>query len=318
MSSAKLEHKGYNRGLILGLTMAESMILLVFCLLLVAAAIILAEREKRQAAEVQVAELREQLADVRLDRDDLGRRLALVANPSDRAAVEEEWRELVSAREARLQMDKQGIAVEELADLATARELLRAGGYDLQSVDKLMERLAELQQKVEERAESGEQPHQWPPIISLSDADDYSFEIGSAELTPSFEQSLRGDITRTIAESLDEYNVDIVEVIGHTDEQRIARKESNFDQTVLDVLARRKAVDTIVPGDNAGLGLARAIAVANVLRSEPALSGMTVLPLSAGQLIMPGDRLTSGEAGDMRERRRIEIRIRRRDTSDSP
>ena len=108
MSSAKLEHKGYNRGLILGLTMAESMILLVFCLLLVAAAIILAEREKRQAAEVQVAELREQLAEIRRDRDDLGRRLALVANPSDRAAVEEEWRELVSAREARLQMGQAG------------------------------------------------------------------------------------------------------------------------------------------------------------------------------------------------------------------
>ena len=43
----KLEHRGYNRGLILGLTMAESMLLLVFCLLLVAAALISAERNKR-------------------------------------------------------------------------------------------------------------------------------------------------------------------------------------------------------------------------------------------------------------------------------
>lgn len=74
--------------------------------------------------------------------------------------------------------------------------------------------------------------------------------------------------------SLDEYNVDIVEAIGHTDELRIARKESNFDQTVL--------------------------------------------PLSAGQPIIPGDRLTSAEAGDMRERRRIEIRIHQRDTPDAP
>ena len=39
-TAPKLEHKGYNRGLILGLTMAESMLLLVFCLLLVAAAMI--------------------------------------------------------------------------------------------------------------------------------------------------------------------------------------------------------------------------------------------------------------------------------------
>lgn len=318
MSSAKLEHKGYNRGLILGLTMAESMILLVFCLLLVAAAIILAEREKRQAAELQVTELRSQLADVRRDRDDLGRRLALLANPSDRASIEEEWRELVSAREAQQQMQKQGITVEDLADLAEARELLRSNGYELSSVENLIERLAELENQLQAREDSGEQPHQWPPIISLSDADDYSFEIGSAELTPSFERSLRGDITRIIAENLDLYNVDIVEVIGHTDEQRIARKETNFDQSVLDVLAGKQPVSTIVPADNAGLGLARAIAVANVLRAEPALSGMTILPLSAGQLILPGDTLTSGQSGDVRERRRIEIRIRRREASGNP
>lgn len=318
MSSTKLEHKGYNRGLILGLTMAESMILLVFCLLLVAAAIILAEREKRQAAELQVTELRSQLADVRRDRDDLGRRLALLANPSDRASIEEEWRELVSAREAQQQMQKQGITVEDLADLAEARELLRSNGYELSSVENLIERLAELEKQLQAREDSGEQPHQWPPIISLSDADDYSFEIGSAELTPSFERSLRGDITRIIAENLDLYNVDIVEVIGHTDEQRIARKETNFDQSVLDVLAGKQPVSTIVPADNAGLGLARAIAVANVLRAEPALSGMTILPLSAGQLILPGDTLTSGQSGDVRERRRIEIRIRRREASGNP
>lgn len=318
MSSAKLEHKGYNRGLILGLTMAESMILLVFCLLLVAAAIILAEREQRQAAELQVTELRSQLADVRRDRDDLGRRLALLANPSDRASIEEEWRELVSAREAQQQMQKQGITVEDLADLAEARELLRSNGYELSSVENLIERLAELEKQLQAREDSGEQPHQWPPIISLSDADDYSFEIGSAELTPSFERSLRGDITRIIAENLDLYNVDIVEVIGHTDEQRIARKETNFDQSVLDVLAGKQPVSTIVPADNAGLGLARAIAVANVLRAEPALSGMTILPLSAGQLILPGDTLTSGQSGDVRERRRIEIRIRRREASGNP
>ena len=49
-ASPKLEHKGYNRGLILGLTMAESMLLLVFCLLLVAAAMITAERKQRMAS----------------------------------------------------------------------------------------------------------------------------------------------------------------------------------------------------------------------------------------------------------------------------
>ena len=50
----KLEHRGYNRGLILGLTMAESMLLLVFCLLLVAAAMVTAERTKRLELQQQL------------------------------------------------------------------------------------------------------------------------------------------------------------------------------------------------------------------------------------------------------------------------
>jgi hypothetical protein len=65
--------------------------------------------------------------------------------------------------------------------------------------------------------------------------------------------------------------------------------------------------------DNAGLGLARAIAVAKVLRADPRLVGASVLPLSGAQLIMPGDILSDGKhAGDVETRRRIEIRVRRR------
>lgn len=317
MSNAKLEHKGYNRGLILGLTMAESMILLVFCLLLIAAAIILAEQEKLRVATQEAERLHSRLEEVKSERNVLGRRLVAIASPSERANLDEEWRELVSARDAYQQMQEQSIAVEDLSDLADAREIIRDNGYDLASIEHLIERLAEL----EEAEESGE-PHRWPPIISLSDADDYSFEIGSSELTPSFEDSLRGDITDIIAENLDLYGVDIVEVIGHTDEQPIARKETNFDQSVLAVLKGHEPVSTIIPADNAGLGLARAIAVVDVLRTEQALSDVTILPLSAGQLILPSDNLTTGQSGDVRERRRIEIRIRRRDgaqrTLDSP
>jgi len=45
---------------------------------------------------------------------------------------------------------------------------------------------------------------------------------------------------------------------------------------------------------------------------------VTVLPMSAAQLVIPGDTLTSGQAGDVKERRRIEIRIRRRAESLQP
>ena len=104
-----------------------------------------------------------------------------------------------------------------------------------------------------------------------------------------------------------------MEVIGHTDEQPLSRSNSNMDKNSINVLASKAAVSTLVPADNAGLGLARAISVANVLKANAALEGITVLPLSAAQLILPGDMLTLGEAGDVETRRRIEIRIRRRD-----
>ena len=71
-----------------------------------------------------------------------------------------------------------------------------------------------------------------------------------------------------------------------------------------------------MPADNAGLGLVRAVSVANVLRNNPRLSGYTILPYSAAQLIDLGDVLSDGaSAGDVKERRRIEIRLRRADSS---
>jgi cell division protein FtsL len=49
-SSIASERKGHRRGLVLGFTMAEIFLLLVFCLLLVAAAVISAERQLRNQA----------------------------------------------------------------------------------------------------------------------------------------------------------------------------------------------------------------------------------------------------------------------------
>ena len=49
-SSIATERKGHRRGLVLGFTMAETFLLLVFCLLLVAAAAISTERQARNQA----------------------------------------------------------------------------------------------------------------------------------------------------------------------------------------------------------------------------------------------------------------------------
>ena len=78
------------------------------------------------------------------------------------------------------------------------------------------------------------------------------------------------------------------------------------------VTSGASGVDMLQPADNAGLGLARAVAVLRVLSSDPRLRGFRILPLSGAQLIGIDGRLTRWDGmGDVRERRRIEIRMRK-------
>ena len=161
--------------------------------------------------------------------------------------------------------------------------------------------------------------HDWPPFINLSEAEGFSFEIGKATLSDSFEQNLRGPIAIRIALIAENYNASIVEVVGHTDEQPIRRKETNLDNKIISALNGEINVDALSPGDNAGLGFARAVSVAKVLNELENLKHLTVLPLSGGQLIIPVDKISNGtQPGDLKERRRIEIRVRRAQTIQNP
>ncbi len=120
----------------------------------------------------------------------------------------------------------------------------------------------------------------------------------------------------TIRAYIDKYKVNVIEIVGHTDEAGIAERTSNLDKELIPLLRDRGAADKLAPADNAGLGLARAVAVANVLRKQDGLKGYTILPYSAAQLVAPGDVLSDGSSpGDDKTRRRIEIRLRRADAS---
>jgi outer membrane protein OmpA-like peptidoglycan-associated protein len=306
--SPKLEHKGYNRGLILGLTMAESMLLLVFCLLLVAAAMITAERRHRVNAEQRLVRLEQQNKELSAQLVEAQGKLAGTITSADRAKFESEWRELVSTRQVidRLKMNDASPA--DLEKLAAVSKVFARNNVPLDQAPG----------KLEEMLKGNIQPHEWPPIINLSEAGGYYFTSGSAALTPAFESKLETSIADQIADNLERYKVDVVEVIGHTDEQRVARSTSNLDDASIGVIDGRLPVEALQPADNAGLGLARAIAVANVLKANAKLKDVTVLPMSAAQLVVPGDKLTAGQAGDVQERRRIEIRIRRRAESLQP
>ncbi|MEZ2224199.1 hypothetical protein [Rhizobium sp. RCC_161_2] len=311
----KLEHKGYNRGLILGLTMAESMLLLVFCLLLVAAAMISQERSHRYEAERKLKEAEQQLVLLEQKRSEqswlivqLQRQLKSGdLSPADQAKLEKEWRELVLARETLDSLNKEGTTSQDLRELAKIAEVLKQHNVDLaeapDAVDKLLA-----------GGLGGSAPHEWPPIINLDDVRTNYFQSGSTELTKNFVQLLDTTVANEIADNLSVYEANIVEVIGHTDEQPVSRRISNLDDTLIGAMDGRLPISAVEPADNAGLGLARAIAVANVLKANPKLKNATILPMSAAQLILPGDTISAGQAGAVETRRRIEIRVRGRTT----
>jgi outer membrane protein OmpA-like peptidoglycan-associated protein len=153
----------------------------------------------------------------------------------------------------------------------------------------------------------------------MSEADGYFFKSGSAELSPTFHDALATKTPIEILNYIRKYDVDIVEVVGHTDERPIGtRQYSNLDRDLLSVLKNNAGVVSLVPADNAGLGLARAVAVVSVLRQSPLLAGYKLIPLSGAQLVNTDETLAiSGLSGDVQQRRRIEIRLRKSSSSEA-
>ena len=173
--------------------------------------------------------------------------------------------------------------------------------------------------------------HDWPPIITLSEASGYFFATGSADVTPDFQAKLSTEVVDRLVKTISEYRVDVIEVVGHTDERsynvrpaqpeplpdstpskfllRRSPRMSNLDTTLIPYL--KGAPERLVAADNAGLGLARAASVARILAKDLRLANVRILPLSGGQLVLVDDILSPGSPGDTKERRRIEIRARR-------
>ncbi|ESZ28325.1 hypothetical protein X732_32030 [Mesorhizobium sp. L2C066B000] len=329
-TSVAFERKGFGRGLILGLTMAETMLLLVFCLLLAAGAIITKKQKETDEALRATQSNKENVQRLEAENKRLLAQIKAVFQPTRGGTVpDEQWRELVLAKDAVKSVKEAGISLEEvvrnapvakvLADndisidqtkaMIDAAKVLREFGYA--GTDKGLQDLADVLKEAAEPTQAAK-PHDWPPIISLSELDGYNFDTGSAELSNAFKTKLR-DLAKTIAGTATSYGVDVIEVIGHTDEQAMAGESSNMDKGLQPVLSGKVEIGSLHPADNAGLGLARAISVTSVLSDMPALKGFTILPMSGGQLILPGDHLTDGaQIGDVRARRRIEIRVRQR------
>jgi hypothetical protein len=166
-----------------------------------------------------------------------------------------------------------------------------------------------LQQKEAER-QRGSQEN--PPIIRMSEEDEsYRFELGSADVSPRFRQAIEKEIIPKLNERSRKFACDAIEVVGHTDGVNVTERRSNLDEKLAASLGSDAA---LLPGSNMDLGMMRAMAVIRILkanRDAGRLKGVNYFfPYSAGQMIMPDQRLTEADAKTPdRGRRRIEIRL---------
>jgi flagellar motor protein MotB len=330
------QRSSYRQGLILGLTMAEIMLLLVFCLLIAMATFLKSEQTKRDVVEKRL--LQEQAQNAR-DRDVVAalrqnnvvtEKLQNLSGLTDPKEIDQYWRELVDSRTAMAELEKTGVSVKELRDRITDIEKLRSNGIDLDKALRDADVVGAINRAMTkpgqppvstlaildaiERGTTGPGPggHQWPPIISLSETDGYSFKIGSAELSPKLHDALVNKTPGEILEYIKKYDVDVIEVVGHTDEQPISVRPSNLDRGLLSVLKNTSGVASLRPADNAGLGLARAVSVVSVLHQNRLLANYKLIPLSGAQLVNTNETLAIlGATGNDPQRRRIEIRLRK-------
>jgi flagellar motor protein MotB len=320
-----LEVGSYRRGIVLGLTMAETMLLLVFCLLLAAAVVFERELQKRNEKEAQLQSALAELTAARVYlKDKIGDNWQHVVEGVDASEqlkkVGLSLKEVTAAAPfigAVMELHEQGSSAGDIKEsvkiVAAVNEALRDSGItttDPAQIAQLVRTGAQAQTTASMNNNRGK--HNWPPIITLSEAQGHFFESGSARLSPQFKLDLSGPVSERLLQIIKEYDVNTIEVIGHTDEQPIVERPSNLDKELLPVLEGRAAVDGLVPADNAGLGLARAVSVVGVLSQDKRLSGYRILPYSGAQIIDLGDKLSNGSStGDVRQRRRIEIRLRR-------
>jgi outer membrane protein OmpA-like peptidoglycan-associated protein len=133
--------------------------------------------------------------------------------------------------------------------------------------------------------------HDQPPIITLAESKGYYFALGSAELSTDFLHKLQGPISENIYASVRKYNVDMIEVVGHTDEVPVSGK-STLDKALIPYITGEG--QDIAAGDNVGLGMARAATVVNVLRKDSRFRDLKIVPYSAGQVVLPNNTIADG------------------------
>ena len=152
-----------------------------------------------------------------------------------------------------------------------------------------------------------------PPLVPLTERESFRFTTGSYVLGPEFKKALDRRIPE-IRDIIKQYRIDSVEVIGHTDGQP-SPGMSNLD-LLLPKASGSSALKGFLAGSNTDLGLLRALAVANELKTRldpDGSQGLTIRPYSAGSLITADGRFAPADKKARAERRRIELRFTRQE-----
>lgn len=205
-------------------------------------------------------------------------------------------------------LDSLGTKKGEFVELARQVKALQA---KVNRTNELERQVAALQKQLK----SGQTPTGAPPIIVIEDEEAYRFASGSAEIPPQMDAYIRNKIVPEIERNTKQYQINVVELIGHTDGQANGSKNSNLDVNLEKVASAKEAVRSLNSGSNADLGLMRSLAVVRVLRDIQAktgrLKGLKFRAYSAAQLILPNGNFAPINRNPDATRRRIEIRFTR-------
>lgn len=182
-----------------------------------------------------------------------------------------------------------------------------------ENAERQVRNFAAQAQKLQTQLEEESQRPKAPPIIVIQDTGSYQFQSGSAALPESLNRYIRQQLVSQIESNAAEYQIDVVEVIGHTDGQVNQGGVSNLDQVLETVAKGNSSLNQLSPGSNADLGLMRALAVVKILQEiqqkEGRLKGLQFRPYSAAQLVTPSGNFAETNRNPDAKRRRIEIRF---------
>src|SRR6516165_11584757 len=245
----------YRQGLVLGLPMAEIMLLLVFCMLIAVGVGLANERAKlldtmARLRKVEAAAAADRAIVETINKNArLAELLAQATGSASQREIDEFWRKLVESNDVVAKLGRHGVSLvalkEDGAYFAKMQRLLKQGidpdkiarglalasAIDGASFANAMPKLTPEQvTALIEKGIAASKPqsetdrgngHNWPPIINLSEAGGYYFATGSAVLTPDFATALRTVVINRLLQIAESFDVDVIEVIGHTDEQPV-------------------------------------------------------------------------------------------------